>query len=309
METTNEEQKKQELLSQIEFERNEVLPGKKITNTSNRCIWRDTLNMSNEYKEILSLLHHGLDEDMYDDLGISFSDVIKLYFDYSYGYSNYSSFSSGTREDQNEIDIDHEGKKVSISRQSLRQKIAMKAFSVLCQKFLKDNTRGNDFKEAYNEPSWWPYLIDVKEYIILSKAIEFFSFIRNIPRRSTDNHSWKIAIDFLYKLSTNAWVCNFSDYRHTPKILAKNREHFIKILWGLDELDFLQKNWDLLSLEDIETMKKLANSIKDHNGPVSFKNALLGGNKMATCFYMINVLLRESRIFPKTLQEQIDSWS
>lgn len=310
METkNNQEEKRQRILARTEFERNKVLSKKLVTNYCSRAVWKKKLEETTDYKEIVSCLHYGLDEIMREDEGFSFSDTIKLYFDYSYGYDYYGSFSNRGEgmEDEVIVPFEEQGRSVYKNRKSLRQEIAKKAFSILCQKFLKDKTNGNNFLNSNYKPSWWFTLLD-EDNGILSKVIEFFSFDKNIPQKDTDSHAEKIVIDFLYKLSTSAWVINFYGYNNCPPIiLVKNRHHFIRFLWGIGELHFLIKNWALLSLEDVETIKKIAYSSDSYSFSFGeplvseeiFKKAFLDGKNIAV-FYntLVSILKTQLSLYP-----------
>lgn len=298
MKTTNEEEKKQRILAQIDFEKNKILAGRDVVVNTSWDVWKKKLDETDDYNTIISYLHHGLNENMCLDKILYYSGIIKLYLNYSYGYNYYGSFLSGRKEDDEMFSFAEQGRKTSANRKSLRQEIAKKAFSVLCQKFLKDKTNGNYFLNSNYQPSWFSFLVD-DDNGVLSTIIKFFSFDKNIPEKDTDSHVEKIVVDFLYKLSISAWKCNFYHKKYPPIILVKNRHHFIRFLWKIGELHFLIKNWTLLSLEDVETIRKIAYSSdsyhfsfdEPHVSNDVFRKAFLAGENIAVFYNTLASIL------------------
>jgi hypothetical protein len=259
--------------AQIEFERNKVLYNRTIYSCTLSREWREALCKAQNKSDILGLLHSGFDESMRYSSEYTYEDVVCLYLDYAYGYDNYSSFTTFSPNGNRDSDQQH-----------AKEEIAKKAFSMLCLKIFKDTTENSGHKntDLYREPSWWSTILPEK---ILTKIVSFFSFHRNIPH--TDVVYPEInARDFLYKLSTSAWKAPFLSGgkwpKSVPKILIKNRKHFMKFLCNMGEARFFVSNWEFLSKEDFSLLKNLAgcpeNVFEENltsNNPVSEAYALV----------------------------------
>ncbi|MEW6617062.1 MAG: hypothetical protein AB1333_01430 [Patescibacteria group bacterium] len=281
------EKSREEILREIELERNKVLANRSIHGYYTYDMWMDAISKAENYKEIIGLLHRGLDEDVKSgDLFIS--DAICIYFDYAYGYDNYGSFRNPEIDSRHEYSVsvlDQNNMMRNTTEQGYKQIIAKKALTVLCQKFLKDIRSVNKFKEIHDKPSWWNMIMDTDSKIF-PKVIDFFSLEKNIQHK-VNSHTDEILIDFMYKLSTAAWDCHFLKYKKIPQKLIEHRDVFINVLYNLGELGFLVKNWELLAREDVEYITKLATNVDDIGETLSLEEALLKNRKIAEAYVLI----------------------
>ncbi|MCL5011994.1 MAG: hypothetical protein M1320_01065 [Patescibacteria group bacterium] len=282
-------------------EKNSVLSERVIGVAPSREEWIDRLNKANDVKTLVGLLHYGLDLDMDGD--ISRSDIICIYFDYAYGYNNSMSFSGKDSDPfaMRIIDLGFETRS-SVNKDFLKQYVSAKAFDTLCKKFLKNRSR-----DSGEKPTWWDDVIYNQK--IFEKILWFFEYSGNIPFRSSKpiRHEESTAIEFLLKLSKAAWIA-IAPSKKISTSLIENRDHFIKILWSLDELDFLVEHWKSLSKEDFSTLKRLAENLKDYRGPVSLTDAFIEGNNMATCYQLIAKKAELSNWSFPTRQEIIEKY-
>jgi len=271
-----------------QFERNEVLSGKHLCDGNDRDEWKKRLDEANDYYTMVSLFHYGLNGEMTGQL--SRSDTICIYLQYAYGYKNYSSFRD-PEEEYIQFRFFIDGQERYPTMGEIKQLIAKKALSVLAQKFFKDESEGNSFKQVRSLPSWW-YIISHDEGLFL-KILDFFSFSKNIPSGKNLDHTEEIVVDFLYKLATEAW--KFSHMGWFQELLIKHHTEFIKILCNLNELDFLTKNWKLLAREDVEDLKILGSQLRDRaDNQISFEDALVSNEKIAECYFLIEQKIKMS---------------
>ncbi len=263
------------------------------------------LDEETDYYAILSILHYGLNRNMLEGEKTNCIDVICKYLDYAYGYNSVFAFCD--RDNRNgDIRMEDNGEIRWVSYKRIQQKIAEKAFSMLCQKVWKDTYKDNQLKKAFYKPSWWDRIVCDER--LLDKIIEFFSFQDNIPCKDTSDHSGILAIDFLYKLSTSAWKRNRDDMERTCTLLIKNRKHFIPILYALDELGFLAQNWRSLSLEDINLLKSLAWEINANKELETIEQLYVEGNPFAECYMVATQKIKMSGSFPQSEKEILEEY-
>jgi len=244
--------------------------------------FKETINV----EEILGLLHCGLD-DYSTSNNIEFSDIVIIYFQYANGYNRHYCYPTFHYDKNSYSKFINDKTKISLL--TLRQKISKKALSILCQRFLKNE----NIPFGSENPLWWILTIQESDNGVLDEIIRFFSHNRNLPVLKSNDNNIRILREFLYNLSILAWTCNDRlnnplkiELAKIPECLIKYRKKFIYFLWHLDKLDFLVKNWRLLSQKDFETIKNLANNLENHTSKISisFEKALMQGNSMAICW-------------------------
>lgn len=255
---------------------------------------REKIDKAVKASDIVEALHNGFDATIIDK--DEFRERIFLYLEVANGYDSIYLFSS-TAERRDEM-LDSIFGRCTVS--DAKKKIAQKAWAMLCQKVFR-----NTEEREYANPSWW--WIVKEDSQMIDKILWFFSEKDNIPRGFyVKEHNSRIAVDFLYTLAKLAWI-NHSDSRghFEPPLnhFVENRPKFIRILSYLEKLDFLLKNWERVTEDDLAVLEELAlfgRNDKDE-GP-KYKtveeaavggSTSIGGSKSAQVFIVLRAMLKE----------------
>lgn len=256
--------------------------------------WMTLWELAETVQELEGLIYCGYDVSLgREDIQGLWQERFNFYLRVADGYTSRGSHRLITKEEKRSLS--------SVDVNSLvesRQKIAKKAFDVLCRNVFKDTSSN------HQPPSWADYLIRHPERV---KSVMWFFDPHerpyNIPYRNSTDHNEKIAIVFLRSFIELCWLERDSAVfygtrrREIEEFLLHYERTFIHQLRELGNLDLLWKHRRWLTEEHLEVLRKIALhertfSIEgeQHN---SVESALFHDSYAARIYFPLHVWMQE----------------
>ena len=191
-------------------------------------------------------------------------------------------------------------------------KIAAKAFSTLCQKVFRD-----DDDRARSMPKW---LRDVVNPVVLPKIFWFFKaqfaisgavvnpvvlpktfrfFKAQFAISGATDHDVIVMGKFLSELAKMGWQ-GFTDREISEaqrELIQQSKPELLRILWSLGELDYLWKQKQFVTAEDLVGLRKFifTDGSGKQNGYETVEEALADGNRAARVYLIFTAYFSERK--------------
>ncbi|TSC63737.1 MAG: hypothetical protein G01um1014106_409 [Parcubacteria group bacterium Gr01-1014_106] len=286
------------------------LQQKRLQSIASWSEWKKLWDTEVHPERLIGLLHMGFDTRL--DREDTVADRILFYLRVADGHAS----TIGTwEEDQQVFSLTAMGE--SVSWAEIRQKVAQKAFSILCQRVFRNE------KDRYAARMSWYGALTKDSCVLLDHVLAFFlprelpkgrfdPWICNLPG-NTDGHGFATVSSFLTELCLCGWrFPNLRKYIPEENLLmeelTKRRPQFIRVLAALQRFDLIAKEG--LELDDAccEMLERIALGTevylpteptweKKHRLPKTLDEAVVGGSAAARCLLLHRMKLHEQERF------------
>lgn len=267
---------------------------RKLKGIENWTEWKQLWEAATHAEQLHGLLHVGFDVDIrtYHEL----NERVRFYLAVADGHSAIYSQSLRREDDPTDPHKKERSTFGVLNRSDLRQKVARKAFKMLCLNFFRLPDKDGEV------PSWQNAIRDAET---LRAILDFFlqepdfavseKPLSNIDR-DLDSHLTEIICEKLLRLVKEGWLDGRDRGPETCEHFRRARPQFVEILARLGKLDLLlQKEYepDDACMAMLETIAMNPRFMPIWRAPDSIDVAVAFGSKAAQTLTLLRIKRRE----------------